>query len=138
MVQGYSNLFYSHLSSSPTTTSRLSHPPTIQLVSPYHSCFLLLINLSQQLTIPEQRKLLLAHLHGTPPILRNQHLIPLLNGHDYPVPALVQSTGADGENFGFAEFFDGRLGQEDAAGSLGLGFDALHEDAVEEGDEGAD
>lgn len=60
------------------------------------------------------------------------------DAHRGPLAVLVQAAGADGEDLGLVELLDARLGQEDAAGGLGLGLDALDQDAVQEGDEGAD
>ena len=73
-----------------------------------------------------------------PAYLRYQYAVPLGNAHRHPVPLLVQQAGADGEDLGLIELLDARLGQEDSAGGLGLGLDALDEDAVEEGHEAAD
>jgi hypothetical protein len=70
--------------------------------------------------------------------LRNQNLITSSNTHSYPLAILVQSAGSHGQNLGLVQLLDGGLGQEDAAGGLRLGFDALDQDAVEERCEGAD
>ena len=47
----------------------------------------------------------------------------------------VRGTRTNGQNGGLVDLLDGALGKEDAAGGLGFGLDALHEDAVQEGDE---
>lgn len=70
--------------------------------------------------------------------LRNEDLVALLNTHSYPLALAIQSTGTDGQDLGLVQLLDGGLGQEDAAGGLGLGLDALDEDTVEERGEGAD
>lgn len=70
--------------------------------------------------------------------LRDQHPVPRRDAHGQPVALLVEQARADGQDLGLVELLDARLGQEDAAGGLGLGLDALHEHAVEERHEGAD
>ena len=70
--------------------------------------------------------------------LRNEDLVASSDAHGHALAILVNAAGADSQHLGFVELFDRRLGQEDAAGSLGLGLDALHEHAVEEGDKGLD
>ena len=69
--------------------------------------------------------------------LRNQHPITGSNTHGQPLSILAEEAGTDGEDLGLVELLDARLGEEDARGGLGLGLDALDEDAVEEGNEGA-
>lgn len=70
--------------------------------------------------------------------LRNQHPITSRDTHRQPLALPIKRARADSEDFGLVELLDARLGEEDAAGGLGLGLDALDEHAVEEGDEGAD
>jgi hypothetical protein len=65
--------------------------------------------------------------------LRNQHLIALLNAHRYPLAFAIETTGTDSQDLGLVQLLDGGLGQEDAAGGLGLSLNALDQDAVEEG-----
>lgn len=72
------------------------------------------------------------------PYLGDQDAVALADAHGQAVALLVEQAGADGEDLGLVELLDARLGEEDAAGSLGLGLDALDQDAVEEGREGAD
>jgi hypothetical protein len=90
------------------------------------------------LVIPEDGVFLLgdgnlrASKHG------NQDLVALPDAHGQAVPGLVEAAGADGQDAGLVEFLDGGFGEEEPAGSFGVGFDALDEDAVEEGGEGAD
>ena len=75
---------------------------------------------------------------GCPTYLRNQHLVAGGHAHGHALAILVEGAGADSQDLGLVKLLDARLGQEDAAGRLGLGLDALHEHAVEEGDEGLD
>lgn len=70
--------------------------------------------------------------------LGNQYAVALSDAHRYTLAILAQGAGADGENLALVELLDAGLGQEDTAGGLGLGLDALDEDAVEQGDEGLD
>lgn len=56
----------------------------------------------------------------------------------HALPVLVEGTGAHGEHLSFVELLHGAVRQEDAGCSFGLGLDALHEDAVEEGGNAAD
>ena len=65
--------------------------------------------------------------------LRNQHLVARLHRNSNSLALLVQTTGADGQHLCLIELLDAALGEEEAAGSLGLGFYPLHEDTVEEG-----
>lgn len=66
--------------------------------------------------------------------LGDQDAVASSAAHGHALAVLVQAAGADGENLGLVELLDARLGEEDAAGRLGLGLDALHEHAVEERD----
>lgn len=75
-------------------------------------------------------------LHRT--YLRDQDLVARLDTHGYSLALAIEATGTDGQDLGFVQLLDAGLGQEDAAGRLGLGFDALDQNAVEEGGERAD
>lgn len=75
---------------------------------------------------------------GYPTYLRNQHLVAGGHAHGHALAISVKGAGADGQDLGLVELLDARLGQEDAAGRLGLGLDALHEHAVKERDERLD
>lgn len=88
--------------------------------------------------VPEERVLLLANLDRAAPVLRHQHLVSRLYRARHALALAVEAARPDGEHLGLVELLDGGLGEEDAAGGLGLGFDALDEDAVEEGGKGAD
>ena len=77
-------------------------------------------------------------ISGCPTYLGNQHLVAGGHAHGQALAILVEGAGADGQDLGLVELLDARLGQEDAAGGLGLGLDALHDHAVEQGDEGLD
>jgi hypothetical protein len=116
------------------------------------------------LAVTEQLVLLLTSLHRRTAILQNQsvqsipnappecratttngqtylgdqHTVTLLDAHGQPVALLVERTGSDGEDLGLVELLNAGLGEEDAAGGLGLGLDALDEDAVQKRSEGAD
>lgn len=70
--------------------------------------------------------------------LRDQDTITCRNAHGEAVTLLVEGAGPDGQDLGLVELLDAGLGEEDAARRLGLGLDALDEDAVQEGREGAD
>jgi len=100
--------------------------------------YILLVDLGQELVIAEKRILILTNLDGRTTKLRNQNLVTGLNGRSDALAITVKSTGANSEDLCFVELLDGGLGEEDATGSLGLGLDALDEDAVEEGSEGLD
>jgi hypothetical protein len=90
------------------------------------------------LVIAEKRVLVLTNLDGRTTKLRNQNLVTGLDGRSNALSIAVKSTGANGEDLCFVELLDGGLGEEDATGSLGLGLDALDENAVKEGCEGLD
>lgn len=90
------------------------------------------------LAVPEELVLLLTDLDGRAAKLGDQHPVARRDAHGHPVALLVEQAGPDGQHLGLVELLDARLGQEDAAGGLGLSLDALDEDAVEEGHEGAD
>lgn len=70
--------------------------------------------------------------------LRNQDLVARLHANSDSLAILVVGTRSNSKNLGLVELLDSRLGKEDTAGSLGLGFYALHEDAVEERGDGLD
>lgn len=70
--------------------------------------------------------------------LGNQNLVTGLHADGNPLSLPVVSARANSEDLGLVELLDGALGEEDAAGRLGLGLDALDKDAVEEGREGLD
>lgn len=70
--------------------------------------------------------------------LGNQNTVTDGHAHGDALAIAVQATGSDGENLGLVELLNARLGQEDAAGGLGLGLDALDKHAVQEGSQVAD
>lgn len=90
------------------------------------------------LVVPEQAVLLLADLDGAAAELGNEDLVAGLDAKGYPLAFLVLEAGANGENLGLVELLDGAVGEEDAGGGLGLGLDALDENAVKERSEGLD
>jgi hypothetical protein len=70
--------------------------------------------------------------------LRNEDLVTSVDTHGETLAVTVKETGANGEDLGLVLLLDGSLGEEDTGGSLGLGLDALDQDAVQEGGEGLD
>lgn len=70
--------------------------------------------------------------------LRNQNLVASADTHGDAVAILGQETRANSEDLGLVLLLDAALGQEDARGGLGLGLDALDEDAVQEGSKALD
>lgn len=90
------------------------------------------------LVVPEQAVLLLADLDGAAAELRNEDLVTGDDTERYPLAVLVVETGADGEDLALVDVLDGAVGEEDAGCGLGLGLDALDEDAVEERSEALD
>ena len=70
--------------------------------------------------------------------LRNQNLIPHSHRTANPLPILVQSTGSNSQHPRFIQFLHTALRKEDTRCSLGFRFDALDQDAIEEGREGFD
>jgi hypothetical protein len=90
------------------------------------------------LVIAEKRVLVLANLNGRATKLGDQNLVAGLDGRSDALAIAVEATGTDGQDLGLVELLDGRLGQEDATGGLGLGLDALDQDAVEQRSKGLD
>lgn len=70
--------------------------------------------------------------------LGDEDLVTSGNAHGETLAFLVEETGANSEDMGLVLLLDGRLREEDTGGSLGLGLDALDQDAVQEGGEGLD
>lgn len=70
--------------------------------------------------------------------LRNQDLVAGADTHGEAATLLGQETGANGENLGLVLLLDAALGEEDAGGGLGLGLDALDQNAVKEGSKALD
>lgn len=90
------------------------------------------------LVVAEEGVLVLADLDGAATELGDQDLVAGLDAGGDALALAVKGTGANGQDLGLVELLDGRLGQEDTRGGLGLGLDALDEDAVEQGRDGAD
>lgn len=88
--------------------------------------------------VPKQAQLLLANLDRAAAILRDKHLVADRHARRNALAVPVERAGAHGYDFSFVELLDGGLGQEDAGCGFGFGFEALHEDAVEERGDGAD
>lgn len=87
--------------------------------------------LPQPCSFPLERKQLSTYL-------RNQNLVAGLHAGGDALAILIECAGADGEDLCLVELLNGAVGEEDASCSLGLGLDALDEDAVEEGRDAAD
>lgn len=68
----------------------------------------------------------------------DQDLVTGGNTHGHALAITVEGTGADGENLGLVLLLDAALREEDTGGSLGLGLDALDQDAVHEGSKALD
>lgn len=94
--------------------------------------------LGNVLAVAEQVELLLADLDRAAAVLRDQHLVAGRNTHGRPLAVLVEVARPDRQDAALVEVLDTRFGKEDAAGRLGLGLGALHQDAVQEGDERLD
>lgn len=90
------------------------------------------------LAVAEELVLLLAGLDGRAAELGDEDAVTDGDAHGQSVALLVKGAGADGEDLGLVELLNAGLGEEDAAGGLGLGLDALDEDTVQEGSEGSD
>lgn len=105
-----------------------------ELVDPHHNTLgsSLLVDLGEQLVVPEQAQLLLSNLDGASSKLWDQDFVAGLHTRCYALAVLVECAGAHGEHFCFVELFYRGFGEEDACCCLGFGLDALHEDAVEE------
>lgn len=88
--------------------------------------------------VPKQTILLLTNFHRTASVLRNQNPIPNPNTTPHPLPLLIQPPRSHSQDARLVQLLDAALGEVDAGGGLGGGFDALDEDAVEEGSEGFD
>lgn len=70
--------------------------------------------------------------------LGDEDLVTGIDTHGETLALTVNETRADGEDLSFVLLLDGSLGEEDTGGSLGLGLDALDQDAVQQGGEGLD
>lgn len=70
--------------------------------------------------------------------LRNQDLVTRLYAWGDPLAILVNCSRSNSENLGFIQLLHRSLGKEDTGCGLGLGLDALNEDAVEERSNGTD
>ena len=64
-----------------------------------------------------------------------QNLITSLHNRGHSLSILIQTTWANGQNARLIELLDRGLWEKDTAGGLGLGLNALDENAVEEGGE---
>lgn len=70
--------------------------------------------------------------------LRNQNLITWRNTTRNSLAILIQSTRTDRQNPCLVQFLDARFRQEDATRCLGLHFDTLDQDTIEQRRKGFD
>lgn len=68
----------------------------------------------------------------------DQDLVAGLDGRCNALSISVKSAGSNSQHLGLVQLLDGGFGEEDTAGGLGLGLDALDQDAVEKGGERLD
>lgn len=68
----------------------------------------------------------------------NQDLVASGTAHGETLAVLVEGTGANSEDLGLVELLNTALREEDTGGGLGLGLDALDQDAVQEGGKSLD
>ena len=95
----------------------------------------ILRELAQQILIPEQLILILTQLYRVPSVLGQQHRVALLHARGDQRSVRLTSTGAYSNHFAFVGLVELGFGEEDTAGRLGLRQDALHQNAVCQGDE---
>lgn len=108
--------------------------------------------------VPEEMVFVLADLDGTSTVLhhgcqqtdthsllnsvathlRDQNAVAGLHRDPHPLAIFIESARAHGEYLGLRQLLDSGFGEEDSGGGLGLGLDALDEDAVEERCKGLD
>ena len=69
-------------------------------------------------------------LTSVPDHLPNSTRSPTFRSMGMSLPALVAAAGADGEDFALRGLFLGGVGNDDAAGGLFFGIDALDDNAV--------
>jgi hypothetical protein len=70
--------------------------------------------------------------------LGDEDLVTGRDTHGETLAVTVEKTGANSEDLSLVLLLNSSLGEEDTGGSLGLGLDALDQDAVQEGSEGLD
>lgn len=70
-----------------------------------------------------------------PTYLGDQDTVTGSDTHGESLAVAVKETGANGKDLSLILLFDAALGEEDTRGGLGLGLDALDQDAVHEGSE---
>ena len=69
-------------------------------------------------------------LTSVPRPLAEQHAVAGLDVERNDLAALVAGAGADGDDLALHRLFLGGIGNDDAAGGLGVFLDAAHDDAV--------
>ena len=88
---------------------------------------------------PDTRHSILKHaFEAKPTYLGDQDAVTNGDTPGQAVALLVKSAGSNSQDLGLIKLLHARLGQEDAAGRLGIGLDALHENAVQQRDQGSD
>lgn len=107
--------------------------PTSRKTEEQDEYHLVLLDLGKELMVPEKGVLFLANLDGATTELRDQDVVTGSNAHGKARTVLVDGTRANGEDLGLVLLLDAALGEEDTGGGLGLGLDALDQDAVEKG-----
>lgn len=90
------------------------------------------------LAVAEKMEVLLANLDGRAAVLRNQNSVANIDTHWEARAILVQATRSNSQDLALVELLDARLGEKDAAGSLGLSLHALDENTVQQRDKGLD
>ena len=90
------------------------------------------------LVVTEKSVLVLSDLDGGTTELGDQDLVTGGDGGGDAFAVLGEGAGADGQDGRLVQLLDGGFGQEDTACCLCFGFNALDQDAVEEGREGLD
>lgn len=93
----------------------------------------LLGDLGEDLRIADKQVLVVTDLDRVAAPAGKQHLVARLDRSRHHLAVLVGSTGASGDDARFGKRRRGGGGrQEETRGGLGLGLEALHQDAVEQ------
>jgi len=110
----------------------------VLLFSDLHRATTILQN-RQQLSLPTPDKLLRINqcVSYWRAYLRYQDLVASCDAHAYPLAFFVEAAGSDSKDLGLIELLDTALGQKDTGCRLGIGLDALNQDAIEKRREGA-
>ena len=84
------------------------------------------------LAVAEEVVLVLADLDGGAAELGDEDAVASADAHGDALAVAGEGAGADGKHLGLIQLLDAGLGQEDAAGGLGLGLDPLHQHPVQQ------